>query len=94
MIKFDSSKDPDDILDYVVDWTARLAVEDIIVESAFTVVSGDIAVDSYSIDEAQKKTTVWLSGGTEGETAVVLNRIVTAGGRQMDQTCGLKIKSR
>lgn len=84
------SKDPDEVLDYVLNWSARLG-SDTITTSTWTVPDG-ITMDSDS--ETTTATTIWLSGGTEGQSYDILNRIVTAGGRTMDQTVKLKIKAK
>ena len=85
------SKDPDEVLDYEVDWTKRLD-GDTISTSAFTVPTGTVVVDSSSTTTTVAK--VWLSGGTLDETCEVLNRVVTAGGRTFDQTMKLRIKAK
>lgn len=80
-------KDPDEILDYLVDWSARLA-GDVISTSLWLVPTGIVrASDSH----ATATTTIWLTGGTLGKYYDLLNRIVTAGGRTMDQTIRLRI---
>lgn len=84
-------KDPEEVLDYDIDWTKRLA-GDTISASVFTVPEGDVVVGSST--NTTTTTKVWLSGGTLGETCEVLNHITTAGGRQMEQTVKLKIKAR
>ncbi len=84
------NKDPDEVLDYEIDWAARLTT-DTISTSTWTVPSG-ITKDSDS--KTSTTTTVWLSGGTLGDSYEILNRIVTAGGRTMDQTVKLKIKTK
>lgn len=38
--------------------------------------------------------TVWLSGGSEGETYAVVNRITTSDGRTTDQTMFIRITSK
>lgn len=84
------NKDPDEVLDYTIDWTARL-LEDTIASSLWIVPVG-LTVTTQS--NTTTTTTVWLSGGTLATTYQVLNRIVTAGGRTMDQTVKLKIKTK
>lgn len=84
-------KDPDEVLDYQVDWSARLGT-DTISTSTFSLVSASgLTIDSES--NTDTVSTVWLSAGTIG-TAEILCRITTAGGRTMDQTVKLKIKSK
>lgn len=86
------NKDPQDVLDYIVEWADWLDT-DTISSSAFTIADdADLTVDSSSINGT--KTVVWLSGGTLGVTALVTNHIVTTAGREIDQTVRLRIRSR
>lgn len=84
-------KDPDEILDYQVDWTKRLD-GDTIVTSTFIIDTGTVVIDSDS--ETTTVTTVFLSGGTLAEENIITNRITTAGLRTMDQSVKLKIKAK
>lgn len=84
------NKDPDEVLDYKLDWTARLD-GDTISTSTWTVPAGlTNAGDSNTTTAA----TVWISDGTEGTKYTILNRITTAAGRTMDQSVSLYIQSR
>jgi hypothetical protein len=83
-------KDPDEVLDFIVDWADRIE-SDTISTSAWTVPSG---ITKNSDTHGDTTTTIWLSGGTLGDTYEFNNRIVTAGGRTMDQTVKLKIKTK
>lgn len=87
-------KDPDEVLDFVIDWTDRLA-GDTIVTSEFILPTSPagLARQSQSVS-GQKKTVVWLMGGVLGSDYLILNRIVTAGGRTMDQTVKLPIRAK
>lgn len=70
-------KDPQAHLDYQVNWTAWLGTDTI---SASTwIVPAGITLEAET--ETLVTATVWLSGGTEGESYTITNRIVTAGGR-------------
>ena len=89
-LKWDA-KDPDEVLDYLLDWSARIPNGDAIATSTWTVPSG-ITKDSDSHTETT--TTIWLSGGTLDETYALTNRITTTGGRTMDQTVSIKIKAK
>ncbi len=84
-------KDPQDVLDYEIKWDKFLDDTDTISGSVFTIVSGTCVIDSDSFTDTT--TTVWLSGGEDGETCEVLNHITTASGREKDQTGILKIKA-
>jgi hypothetical protein len=100
-------KDPDEILDYDIDWTNRLYSKaeldqvalgqtvvpaDTISTSAWTLDSGTVVIGTTS--HTTTATKVWLSGGVLGETSVLTDRIVTAGGRTMDLTVKVKIKAK
>lgn len=81
-------KDPDDVLDYQIDWSDWLPTGDTISTSTWTADTG-ITVDSES--ETTTVATVWLSGGTVGNTYSVRNRIVTTGGRTKDKTIRIRV---
>jgi hypothetical protein len=85
------SKDPGEVLDYQIDWSALLD-GDTIDASSFAVLSGSVVVDSDSIDNVT--TTVWLSGGTLNETCTIENTIETAVGRTFQQSVRLRIRER
>lgn len=82
------SKDPDEILDYRVDWTARLA-GDTILTSTWALPTGITKVTD-STDNVNT-TTIWFSGGVDGKTYACTNHITTAGGRTMEQTINLPV---
>lgn len=85
-------KDPDEILDYMVDWSARLDADaDTITAVTWIVPAGITKTTEYRNDT---QTQIWLSGGTAGETYEFTCRITTARGRVMDQTVTLDIKDR
>jgi hypothetical protein len=83
-------KDPDEILDYQIDWSDRL-FSDAIVSSVWTVPPGLVG-GAQSI--AGASTVLWLSGGSLGQTYKIHNRVVTSGGRTLDQTVGLQIRTK
>ena len=81
------AKDPNEKLDYEIDWSARLG-DDTIASSDWTVPDG---LTKEQESNSTTATLVWLSGGTLGKTYEVLNRATTAAGRIMDQTALLTI---
>ena len=83
-------KDPDEVLDYQLDWMARLA-GDTIASSTWIVPNG---ITKNSDSKTETTTTIWLSGGTIGASLSITNRIETVGGRTMDQSVSLKIKEK
>lgn len=74
------TKDPDAVIDYVVDWEDWLN-GDTIFTSVWTLDSG-LTEDSES--ETTTTTTIFVSGGTAGQQYVATNRILTAAGRTND----------
>lgn len=81
-------KDPNDVIDYRVDWTKWLREGDTILVSEWIVPSG---IDMDSETNTNTTTTIWLSGGTAGRYALT-NRITTAQGRQRDRTIVIRVK--
>jgi hypothetical protein len=89
-------KDPDDILDYSLDWSEQLTIDTDTIESYdVAVVEGTCEVLSTpgkSPSFTDTLTLVWIGGGEAGETCQIRNRIVTTEGRQYDHTRTIKIK--
>jgi len=83
-------KDPDALLDYVIDWSDWLS-GDTIADSEWIVPDGLVNVDDSFTDAA---TTIWLSGGTAGRKYSLTNRITTAGGRVDDRSIGVMVRNR
>ena len=81
-------KDPDDVLDYAVDWAERLAGDTI--SSASWIVPEGITVDDSSFTGTVA--TIWLSGGTSGRLYRITSRITTVAGRQMDHAVSLFVR--
>ena len=83
-------KDPNATKDYGIDWASFLA-GDTIQSSTWIVPAG---LTSSNPSNTSTTTTVWLAGGTLGETYTVTNRVVTAGGRTEDQSLRFYIRDR
>ena len=86
-------KDPNEKLDFSLDWRVenRIPVGDVIVASLWIAPPG-VSVVSESFSDTV--TTIWLTGGTIGETYDFLNRVTTEAGRILDKTVRLKIKEK
>ncbi|WAJ29341.1 hypothetical protein [Antarcticirhabdus aurantiaca] len=84
------TKDPDERVDFGVDWSARL-VGDTIVSSLWIVPDGIVGSEE---SHADRMTTIWLEGGTPRLTYELLNRVETSAGRIMDQTIRLPVAKR
>lgn len=81
-------KDPNEVLDYTIDWTSRLIGSDTVSSVVWTVPSG-ITKDSQSNDTT--KAVIWLSGGSNTRTYPITCQVTTASGRVMEQSVTLKL---
>lgn len=101
-------KDPDDVLDYIIDLSSWLAGDTITTVTA-SCVQGDVVIDSAEVNAtafdvrepygsrtigARSAVIVWLSAGTLNTTAQVTAHLVTAAGRESDKSFLLRIKQR
>jgi len=84
-------KDPDAVLDYAFDWTKWLQTSESI--STYTI-SIDAGLTKDSDSETAGIVTVWLSGGTDGETYKVACRITTGLGRTDERTAVVEMSER
>jgi len=103
MITF-PAKDKDEILDYTLDWSLRILTDSIsssiwttpiltgstLATTGLTFATASIATHNLSTC----RTVLWITGGITGNAYQFTNRITTAGGRTMDQTCKLKIRDK
>jgi len=90
-LEWEEPKDPDEVLDYQLNWATRLVPGDEILTSTWILPEGIVRdSDEQSISD----TTIWLSSGVLGATYDILNRVTTSGGRTMDQTVRLKCKAK
>lgn len=85
-------KDPNEVLDYRVDWTGRLESGETISTSTVFRASGDVVLDSQGFVGAI--VTVWLSGGTDDSLNVLTSRIVTSAGRVYDESVKLRVRTK
>jgi hypothetical protein len=84
------TKDDDAVLDYGFDWSEWLGT-DTIVSSVWTVPTG---ISQEAESETTTTTTVWLSGGTIGNTYTITNRIVTTAGRTDERSLRVYVAER
>ena len=83
-------KDPNAVLDYRINWSTWL-YGDNISNSIWTADEG-LIVHSIKSSFTDTTTTVWVSGGTVGNTYTVTNRITTVSGRRNDRSIRIRIK--
>lgn len=84
-------KGPNDVLDYVFPWSTWLSTGETILTSTITVPAG-LTMDSES--HTDTTATVWLSGGTLGQSYEVVNRITTNQLRTVEKTMQVVIHKR
>ena len=84
-------KDPDAVLDYSFDWSDWLDVTETI--SSYTI-DADTGITVDSDSESAGVVTVWLSGGTAGQTYAVRCEIVTSDSRTDERTMLIKVQER
>ena len=72
-------KDPQSVMDYIVDYTNFLGTCDAISTQAVTVDTG-ITKDSSAIVSGNKKVTMTLSGGTAGTAYTIKTTVTTSDG--------------
>ncbi len=89
---FTHTKDPQSDLDYLIDWTAWLSTDTISSSSWRTSAGSGMILHSDAIITSNKAT-VWARGGRLG-THSLTNRIVTANGREEEQTITITVKDR
>lgn len=92
------NKDPDEVLDYQLDWAdpadPRLQPSELLTSSTWTLISGDVVIASNPAPSftAGGLTTVWLTGGTSGTPSVLCNRVTTSVGRTYEINVKLRVR--
>lgn len=87
-----ATKDPDEVLDYAHDWSARVGSDTISGTPTATVDDeSGLVIDGTST--ASGVQTVWVSGGTANKTAIITLRLNTAGGRTYEEMVRLPIRN-
>lgn len=85
-------KDPDEVLDYLLNWANRLAAGEAITTVTWSIDAGSgLTVDSQS--NTTTTATVWLSDGTPPKTAVIRCTITTNQGRTMEERVDMNIRA-
>lgn len=84
------TKDPDDVLDYDVDFVQWLPVGDRLVSAVSTISASTATVNDTIVADGMVK--VWIAGGAAGENAVVKVLATTEQGRTKDVSFRLQIR--
>ncbi len=93
----DAPKDPQDVKDYGIDWSADLAALEggpnlTISESVWTVTAGDVVIEQQ--DHTDTLSVVRLSGGTVGTPQTLNCHVTLSDGQELDADQPLTIKER
>ena len=86
-LKFDSSKDPTDVIDYDMDFTSLLQSD---VISTGVVTAKEVTIDSSSV--SSNSVIFFVSGGTDGNIGTVTVKIVTTNATPRTFERSFKIK--
>lgn len=109
MIKLQPPFDPNETKDYTINWTDELdaysdTIKDMQNDGASFIVltqNSGLSVVSTSIDSTSKKAVVWLTASNitqlnalVGSSVLLDHTIKTSGGRTLNETISLKIRSK
>jgi len=83
-------KDSAATLEYVFDWTAWLGTDTI----ATALVTTPAGLTEASESNTTTKVTVWLSGGTVGQSYTVVCRITTVAGRIDERSLLIRVRDK
>lgn len=90
-------KDPDEVLDYDLDWSTRgLSADNPVATYTPTVVAGNVTIATGAKEPSHSGTwtKVWLTGGTLGETCEILNRVTAQDGQVLEHTRRIRIRAK
>ena len=85
------SKDPDELLDYGLDWTSQLDGATIMLSEWDIIEGAGIALSGASITGGV--TGIRVGGGTLGEAARIENTVTLSSGEVLQETAYLPIKA-
>lgn len=88
-------KDPDAVLDYLVDWGAEYLGEDVLTDSRWSVVPDE--PDGVSIVESGfdgRTATTLAAGGIAGRVYRLVNTVVLTSGRHDSRSIVLRVEKR
>jgi hypothetical protein len=88
-------KDPDAVLDYLIDWGAEYLGDDLLAGSDWTVApdeAGGVTIAGSDFDATNS--TVKAGGGLPGRIYRLINEVVTASGRVDSRSIVLRVEKR
>ena len=87
---YPESKDPNELKDYVFDWTAKLADGETVSSQTVTLIDA-AGTTNPSNSLVSGISRVWLQGGTHGSRAVWTIQVTTTGGRTLEVALGVDV---
>jgi len=101
-------KDPEAVLEYGFDWAPWLAQADLtlsppvsaeIITASTWALPADLTSPAVGLTKDSDShngtaTTIWLSGGVDGEDYIITNHVHTNAGRHDDRSLKIKVRSR
>jgi|11_taG_2_1085331.scaffolds.fasta_scaffold28574_2 hypothetical protein len=92
------SKAPDEILDFTIQYQLSNAAGDYLFRNSADTISSSTWIVPAGITQTKAQntglsTTIWLSGGSLGNTYELVNKITTTGGRTKQRTIRVRIKN-
>lgn len=88
-------KDPDAVLDYMIDWGAEYLGDDQIAESGWSVAPDEadgLSISASSFDGTTA--TVTVGGGEAGKLYRLVNRVTLGSGRVDDRSLTVRVEAR
>jgi len=86
------TKQPNEVLDYDIDYTSWLSETDFVVSDITTVDGVGLVIDSSIVINSGTKLKIWLSGGTDGATYKITARVTTSDARVKEDEFRVRIK--
>jgi hypothetical protein len=87
---FSAVKDPQGVLDYLIDWEPFLSGD--FIDSVLWIVPDGLVSEAETHDNTTA--TIWISGGVVGVCYDVTCRITTIGGRVDDRTIAVTVNNK
>jgi hypothetical protein len=90
------SKDPEEELDYGLDWAARLEDGETIAASEwfYEFPPGENILDVFGETFSDQVSKLWLRSGVAGRTYTITNNIMTSEDRVLEQSVRIKVLDR
>jgi len=95
ILSWERTKDPDEFVDYTINWANQIGSDTITASSwAYTGDPDSLALVLSNGSFTTTTATIWANGGNDGTRYTLTNHITTFGGRIMEQSVYLTVRSR